>query len=136
VACAGTGATRAVTRLTPPESLHIAERTRGRAGRPGHRAAGASTGTTPGNRVPPGPLPGSGGQGGIPAALASCHLCPGRRQRAACLAPAGVIAFYNVNGRRPTLTNDDIHDPVVAAADETPDAVDQIAAQLARATKP
>jgi len=39
-------------------------------------------------------------------------------------------------GRRPPLTNDDTYDPVVAVADGTLDAVDQIAARLARATKP
>jgi hypothetical protein len=48
----------------------------------------------------------------------------------------GACAGLTVNGRRPTLTNDHAYDPVVAVADGTLDAVDQIAARLARATKP
>ncbi|HTX84997.1 MAG TPA: Fic family protein [Streptosporangiaceae bacterium] len=52
------------------------------------------------------------------------------------LALAGVIGFYGVNGRRLTLTNDEAHDLVVAVADGTFDAVDQIAVRFAGATKP
>ena len=52
------------------------------------------------------------------------------------LALAGVIAFYGVNGRRLTLTNDQAYDPVIAVADGHLDDVDEIAARLAHATKP
>ena len=52
------------------------------------------------------------------------------------LALAGVIAFYGVNGRRLTLSNDEAYDLVMAVASGSLDAVDQIAAELARATKP
>jgi death on curing protein len=52
------------------------------------------------------------------------------------LALAGVIAFYGVNGRRLTLTNDEAYDLVIAVADGTLDAVEQIAARLAKATAP
>jgi death on curing protein len=50
------------------------------------------------------------------------------------LALAGIIAFYGVNGRRLTLTNDQAYDLVIAVADGTLDAVEPIAAQLAPAT--
>jgi death on curing protein len=47
---------------------------------------------------------------------------------------AGVIVFYGVNGRRLTLSNDEAYDLVIAVAEGTLDAVEQIAARLARAT--
>lgn len=47
------------------------------------------------------------------------------------LALAGVIAFYGVNGRRLTLTNDEAYDLVMAVADGTLDAIEQIAPRLA-----
>jgi len=52
------------------------------------------------------------------------------------LALAGAIAFYGINGRRLTLSNDEAYDLVIAVADGTLDAVEQIAARLARATEP
>lgn len=52
------------------------------------------------------------------------------------LALAGVIAFYGVNGRRLTLTNDEAYDLVMAVADGRLDAVSGIAARLRLATKP
>ena len=52
------------------------------------------------------------------------------------LALSGVIGFYGINGRRLTLTNDEAYDLVMAVADGTLDAVDQITARLAGATKP
>jgi len=52
------------------------------------------------------------------------------------LALAGVIGFYGVNGRRLTFTNDEAYDLIMAVADGTLDAVDQIAARVANATKP
>ena len=52
------------------------------------------------------------------------------------LALAGVIAFYGVNGRRLTLTNDEAYDLVMAVADGRLDTVANIAAQLGPATAP
>ncbi len=52
------------------------------------------------------------------------------------LALAGVIAFYGLNGRRLTSSNDEAYDLVIAVADGSLDAVEQIAARLAPATKP
>jgi death on curing protein len=46
------------------------------------------------------------------------------------LSLAGVIAFYGVNGRRLTLTNDEAYELVMAVADGTLDTVDQIATPL------
>jgi death on curing protein len=52
------------------------------------------------------------------------------------LALAGTIAFYGVNGRRVTLTNDEAYDLVMAVADGRLDAVADIAARLGPATEP
>jgi death on curing protein len=52
------------------------------------------------------------------------------------LALAGVIAFFGVNGRRLTLSNDEAYDLVIAVAGGRLDAVGQIAARLAHATRP
>jgi death on curing protein len=46
------------------------------------------------------------------------------------LALAGVIAFYGVNGRRLTLTNDEAYDLVIGVASGMLDVVDGIAAIL------
>jgi death-on-curing protein len=46
------------------------------------------------------------------------------------LALASVIAFYGVNGRRLTLTNDEAYELVMAVADGTLDDVEQIATRL------
>ncbi|MDT5025761.1 MAG: death on curing protein [Micromonosporaceae bacterium] len=46
------------------------------------------------------------------------------------LALAGVIAFYGMNGRRLTLTNDEAYDLIVQIASGALDAVDGIAAIL------
>ena len=51
------------------------------------------------------------------------------------LALAGVIAFYGVNGRRLTLTNDQAYELVMAVADGRLDAVGDIAATLGPATR-
>jgi death-on-curing protein len=48
---------------------------------------------------------------------------------------AAIIAFYGVNGRRLTLTNDEAYDLVMAVAEGTLDSVEQIAARLADATE-
>lgn len=52
------------------------------------------------------------------------------------LALAGVIAFYGVNGRRLTLTNDEAYELVIDVADGTLDDVEEIADRLAHATEP
>ena len=46
------------------------------------------------------------------------------------LALAGVIAFFGLNGRRLTLTNDEAYDLVMAVAEGRLDTVDAIAAAL------
>ena len=51
------------------------------------------------------------------------------------LALAGTIAFYGLNGRRLTLTNDEAYELVMAVADGRLDAVDDIAARLGPATE-
>lgn len=50
------------------------------------------------------------------------------------LALAGTIAFYGVNGRRLTLTNDQAYDLIISVAAGTLDAVDAISAVLRVAT--
>lgn len=52
------------------------------------------------------------------------------------LALAAVIAFYGLNGRRLTLTNDQAYDLVMSVAAGQLDAVDAIAAVLQHATQP
>jgi death-on-curing protein len=52
------------------------------------------------------------------------------------LALAAVIAFYGLNGRRLTLTNDAAYDLVISVAAGHLDAVDAIAAILHTATRP
>lgn len=51
------------------------------------------------------------------------------------LALAAVIAFYGVNGRRLTLTNDEAYDLVMAVASGGVDSVPEIAAVLRTATE-
>ena len=52
------------------------------------------------------------------------------------LALAAVIAFYGVNGRRLTLTNDQAYDLVIDVATGALGPVDDIAARLRAATQP
>jgi len=52
------------------------------------------------------------------------------------LALAATIAFYGVNGRRLTLTNDGAYELIMSVAEGKLDSVDDIAAVLARATEP
>jgi death on curing protein len=52
------------------------------------------------------------------------------------LALGAVIAFYGVNGRRLTLTNDAAYDLIVQVASRELDSVNDIAAVLAAATQP
>ncbi|ONH61391.1 death-on-curing protein [Frankia sp. CcI49] len=51
------------------------------------------------------------------------------------LALAGLIAFYGVNGRRLTLTNDEAYDLVVSVASGAQDSVEDIAGILEGATR-
>jgi death-on-curing protein len=52
------------------------------------------------------------------------------------LALAAVIAFYGLNGRRLTLTNDAAYDLVISVASGQLDTVEEIAAALRPATRP
>jgi death on curing protein len=52
------------------------------------------------------------------------------------LAPAAVIAFYGLNGRRLALTNDEAYDLDTSVAAGQPDDADAIAAILRNATQP
>ena len=52
------------------------------------------------------------------------------------LALAATIAFYGVNGRRLTLTNDEAYELIMGVAEGKLDFVDDIAAVLATATAP
>jgi death-on-curing protein len=52
------------------------------------------------------------------------------------LALAATIAFYGVNGRRLTLTNDQAYEVIMSVAEGKLDSVDDIATVLATATKP
>ena len=52
------------------------------------------------------------------------------------LALAGVIAFYGLNGRRLTLTNDEAYELVMAVAAGELDSVDVIVDRLRKATEP
>jgi death-on-curing protein len=52
------------------------------------------------------------------------------------LALAATVAFYGVNGRRLTLTNDEAYELIMNVAEGKLDSVDDIAAVLATATKP
>jgi death-on-curing protein len=52
------------------------------------------------------------------------------------MALAAVIAFYGLNGRRLTLTNDEAYDLVMSVAAGQLDEVDAIAAILRNATQP
>ena len=52
------------------------------------------------------------------------------------LALAAAIAFYGLNGRRLTLTNDEAYDLVISVAAGQLDTVDAIAAILRNATQP
>jgi death-on-curing protein len=52
------------------------------------------------------------------------------------LALSGLIAFYGINGRRLTLTNDEAYELVMTVASGELDAVGGIAARLSGATEP
>jgi death on curing protein len=119
--------------LTLPELLHVAERTLGGApevrdigllesalARPQATAFGSDAYPDLDSKA-----------AALQHSLARNHALVDGNKR---LALAGIIAFYGVNGRRLTLTNDQAYDLVIAVAEGTLDAVEPIAAQLARAT--
>jgi death-on-curing protein len=69
---------------------------------------------------------------GAPASeCAQSRLADGNKR----LSLAATIAFYGLNGRRLTLSNDKACELVMSVAAGVPDAVDQIAAVLAKATE-
>jgi death-on-curing protein len=119
--------------LTLPELLHVAERTLG--GKPLVRDVGLLESAL---ARPQATAFGSDAYADLDTkaaallhSLARNHgLVDGNKR----LALASVIAFYGVNGRRLTLTNDQAYDLVIAVADGTVDTVGEIAARLA--TKP
>jgi death-on-curing protein len=120
--------------LTLPESLHVADRTLG--GEPKVRDIGLL------ESVLARPQATAFGADAYPdldvKAAALLHslarnraLVDGNKR----LALAGVIAFYGLNGRRLTLSNDEAYDLVIAVADGSLDAVEQIAVRLAHGTR-
>jgi death on curing protein len=116
--------------LTLPELLHIAERTLG--GKPPVRDVGLlgsalarPQATAFGSDAYPDP---DAKAAALLHSLARNHaLVDGNKK----LALAGVIAFYGVNGRRLTLTNDEAYDLVVAVAGGRLGTVEEIGARLA-----
>ena len=64
--------------------------------------------------------------------LARSHALDGNKR----LALAATIAFYGVNGRRLTLTNDGAYELIMSVAEGKLDSVDDIAGVLARAAEP
>ena len=115
--------------LTLPELLHIAERTL--AGKPPVRDIGLLESAL---ARPQATAFGSDAYPDLDAkaaallhSLARNHALVDGNKR---LALAGVIAFYGVNGRRLTLTNDKAYDLVMAVADGRLDTVEEIATRL------
>jgi death on curing protein len=121
--------------LTLPELLHIADRTLG--GEPAVRDIGLLESAL---ARPQATAFGSDAYPDLDSkaaallhSLARNHALVDGNKR---LALSGVIGFYGVNGRRLTLTNDEAYDLIMAVADGTLEAIDQIAARLAGATTP
>ena len=121
--------------LTLPELLHIAERTLG--GEPQVRdyglvesAAARPEATAFGGDVYPDL---DAKAAALLHSLARNHALVDGDKR---LALAAVIAFYGVNGRRLTLTNDQAYDLVIDVAAGHLTSVDDIAARLRTATEP
>jgi death-on-curing protein len=121
--------------LTLPELLHIAERTLG--GEPQVRdygllesAAARPEATAFGGDVYPDL---DAKAAALLHSLARNHALVDGNKR---LGLAAVIAFYGVNGRRLTLTNDQAYDLVIDVAAGHLTSVDDIAARLRTATEP
>ncbi len=121
--------------LTMPELLHIAERALGNepavrdfgllesaAARPRATAFGADAYPSLDAKA-----------AALVHSLARNHALVDGNKR---LALAGLIAFYGVNGRRLTMTNDDAYELIMTIAAGKLDSVDDIAARLKAATGP
>ncbi len=121
--------------LTMPELLHIAERALGNepavrdfgllesaAARPRATAFGADAYPSLDAKA-----------AALVHSLARNHALVDGNKR---LALAGLIAFYGVNGRRLTMTNDDANELIMTIAAGKLDSVDDIAARLKAATGP
>jgi death-on-curing protein len=120
--------------LTLPELLHVAERTLGEVpirdigllesalARPRARAFGEDAYPTLDAKA-----------AALLHSIARSHVLVDGNKR---LALAGLIAFYGMNGRRLTLTNDDVYDLVIRVAEGELDDVDGIASLLAKANEP
>ena len=119
--------------LTPPELLHIAQRALGTspdvrdygllesaAARPKASAFGAEAYPDLDTKA-----------AALLHSIARNHALVDGNKR---LALGSVIAFYGVNGRRLTLTNDEAYELVMAVAVGDLDSVDAIAARLRTAT--
>ncbi len=121
--------------LTPPELLHIAERTLG----PDYavrdygllEAALARPQATAFGKDAYPDLDAKAA--GLLHSIARNHALIDGNKR---LALAALIAFYGLNGRRVTLTNDAAYELVMNVASGKLDAVDDIAAIPQRATRP
>lgn len=120
--------------LTPPELLHIAERALG--GEPTVRdhgllesAAARPRATAFGGDVYPDL---DTKAAALLDSLARNHALVDGNKR---LALAAIIAFYGVNGRRLTLTNDEAYEFIIDVAAGRLDSVDGIAARLRTATE-
>lgn len=120
--------------LTVPELLHVAERTLG--GEPKVRdhgllaaAAARSQATAFGTDAYPDL---DTKAAALLHSLARNHALLDGNKR---LALAAVLAFYGVNGRRLTLSNDDAYELIVSVAAGHLDSVDDIAAGLRAATE-
>jgi len=121
--------------LTLPELLHIAERILGR--EPPVRDLGLLEAAV---ARPQATVFGAGAYPDLDTkaaallhSLARNHALLDGNKR---LSLSALIAFYGVNGRRLTLTNDGAYDLVIAVATGQLDSVEEIAALLARATEP
>ena len=121
--------------LTLPELLHVAERTLG----PGYsvrdygllEAALARPQATPFGKDAYPDLDAKAAA--LLHSIARHHALIDGNER---LALAAVIAFYGLNGRRLTLTNDAAYDLIINVASGQLDTVDAIAAVLQTATGP
>jgi death-on-curing protein len=120
--------------LTLPELLHIAERTLGT--EPPVRdygllesAVARPQATAFGREAYPGL---DGKVAALLHSLARNHALVDGNKR---LAFAAVIAFYGVNGRRLTLTNDEAYELIMSVASGQLDSVDDIAARLSTSTE-
>lgn len=121
--------------LTLPELLHVAVRALG--GEPAVRDYGLLESAL---ARPQATVFGSDAYPGLDAkaaallhSLARNHALIDGNKR---LALAAVIAFYGLNGRRLTLTNDEAYDLVISVAAGQLDDADAIAAILRNATQP